>query len=132
MRRPTAECPSRVRELLEVLGNNCSSRSTFREVSRGRKLTLWRELVDDVRQQARKVGKEVILRHSGSARQVFHSLWPKGLVELTGAYVLIRAGADPRFDDVLESSLAELVDQFTEVHFGRVKAPSSAPVLLDQ
>ncbi len=60
------------------------------------------------------MGEEVILRHSGGARQVFHSLWPKGLVELTGAYVLIRAGANPRFDDLFESPLAELLDQFTE------------------
>jgi hypothetical protein len=60
------------------------------------------------------VVEKIILRHSGSVRQVFHSPWPKGLVELTGAYVLIRAGANPRFDDVLESPLPELLDQFTE------------------
>ncbi len=80
--------------------NNGSSRSTFREISGGWKLALWRELVDDVRQQARKVGEEVILRHSGTLRQVFHSLRPKGLAELAGVYGFICTGANPRFDDV--------------------------------
>ena len=49
------------------------------------------------------MGEQIILTHSGTARQVFHSLRLKGLVELAGAYVLIRAVANPRFDEVLES-----------------------------
>ena len=59
------------------------------------------------------MGEEVILRYSGTTRQVFHSLRPKGLVELAGL-ICFRTCADPRFDDVLESTLPELVDQFTE------------------
>ena len=59
------------------------------------------------------MGEEVILRYSGTTRQVFHSLRPEGLVELAGAYLLVRTCADPRFD-VLECPLPELFDQFTE------------------
>jgi hypothetical protein len=109
----------RLQKLLEVPRNNGSSGLNVpRGLSWG-KLTFWCELRDDARQLA------AFLRHPDSPRQVFHGLWPKGLVELTGLCACC-AGANPRLM-MSSNPPAGASPLVSRARFGRAKAPWSGP-----
>ena len=74
-------------------------------------LPIGRQLVDDAGQHVRELREQIVVRQPRLLRQVLYGAGPERLLKLARRYRLVRPGADPGVDRVLEPVLPELIDQ---------------------